>query len=216
MCRRQQLHQLSLTGPSKTQLERGITLLRGRIGLTQVSPVIPPLPAFPETTQACRSEVTYFNVSPLCRMGITTFRFRFRIQTPWPAVIVFAVQQALGTNIATLFQAGTAEEIILPVSKSFQSVKFDFTLDSPPFIPDEFYFSNSYNDPIYPITNSINPDGTIINVADVSLTSSAVPEPSAWAMMLLGFASFGYIAFRRTQKGANSSVSQLTRHFNFR
>ena len=29
---------------------------------------------------------------------------------------------------------------------------------------------------------------------------SGVPEPSTWAMMLLGFAGFGYASFRRTSK----------------
>ena len=30
---------------------------------------------------------------------------------------------------------------------------------------------------------------------------SAVPEPSTWAMMALGFAGLGYAAFRRNTKG---------------
>jgi hypothetical protein len=29
---------------------------------------------------------------------------------------------------------------------------------------------------------------------------SSVPEPSTWAMMMLGFASLGYAAFRRSSK----------------
>jgi hypothetical protein len=38
---------------------------------------------------------------------------------------------------------------------------------------------------------------------NVKLTSSsAVPEPSTWAMMLLGFASVGFIAYRRKSKSA--------------
>lgn len=36
--------------------------------------------------------------------------------------------------------------------------------------------------------------------AAFSLTGSAVPEPSAWAMMLLGFAGLGYASLRRTRK----------------
>ena len=30
-----------------------------------------------------------------------------------------------------------------------------------------------------------------------TVTTSSVPEPSTWAMMLLGFAGLGYAAFRR-------------------
>jgi hypothetical protein len=34
-----------------------------------------------------------------------------------------------------------------------------------------------------------------------AVTTAAVPEPSTWAMMLLGFAGLGYVAFRRRSKG---------------
>jgi hypothetical protein len=32
--------------------------------------------------------------------------------------------------------------------------------------------------------------------------ASAVPEPSTWAMMLIGFAGLGYAAYRRQRKNA--------------
>jgi hypothetical protein len=38
-------------------------------------------------------------------------------------------------------------------------------------------------------------------VVDLPLTSS-VPEPSTWAMMLLGFAGLGFVGYRRTKKVA--------------
>jgi hypothetical protein len=34
------------------------------------------------------------------------------------------------------------------------------------------------------------------------LVTPAVPEPSTWAMMLLGFAGIGFIAYRRKSKPA--------------
>jgi hypothetical protein len=34
----------------------------------------------------------------------------------------------------------------------------------------------------------------------VSSISGTIPEPSTWAMMLLGFAGLGYVGFRRTRK----------------
>ena len=44
-------------------------------------------------------------------------------------------------------------------------------------------------------------DGTnAFEVAQVS-SSGAVPEPSTWAMMVLGFAGLGYAAFRGNSKG---------------
>jgi hypothetical protein len=35
------------------------------------------------------------------------------------------------------------------------------------------------------------------NTQFVTATISAVPEPSTWAMMILGFAGVGYLAYRR-------------------
>jgi hypothetical protein len=43
--------------------------------------------------------------------------------------------------------------------------------------------------------SSLNGDFTISSV-------SAVPEPSTWAMMLLGFAGIGFVAYRRKSKPA--------------
>jgi hypothetical protein len=38
------------------------------------------------------------------------------------------------------------------------------------------------------------------NVLITSISGSPIPEPSTWAMMLLGFAGLGYVGFRRTRK----------------
>jgi PEP-CTERM motif len=37
--------------------------------------------------------------------------------------------------------------------------------------------------------------------------ASAVPEPSTWAMMILGFCGLGFIAYRRKQNGAALNVA---------
>jgi hypothetical protein len=37
---------------------------------------------------------------------------------------------------------------------------------------------------------------------DFSLLQGGVPEPSTWAMMLLGFAGVGFMAYRRKSKQA--------------
>jgi hypothetical protein len=48
------------------------------------------------------------------------------------------------------------------------------------------------------------PDNESINVSGdfAQVTISAVPEPSTWAMMLLGFAGIGFMAYRRKSKAA--------------
>jgi hypothetical protein len=41
----------------------------------------------------------------------------------------------------------------------------------------------------------------------VSFSLVAVPEPSTWAMLTLGFASLGFVAFRRTGKSGFAVAS---------
>ena len=36
--------------------------------------------------------------------------------------------------------------------------------------------------------------------------SGAVPEPSTWAMMLLGFAGLGFASYRHAKKGRSASA----------
>jgi hypothetical protein len=46
---------------------------------------------------------------------------------------------------------------------------------------------------------------TIDNISDTTIRS-AVPEPSTWAMMFLGFAGVGFMAYRRKRKGSIASA----------
>jgi hypothetical protein len=39
-------------------------------------------------------------------------------------------------------------------------------------------------------------------IAALDFASPAVPEPSPWAMMILGFAGLGLAGYRRSRKGA--------------
>jgi hypothetical protein len=43
-----------------------------------------------------------------------------------------------------------------------------------------------------------------------NLTVSAVPEPSTWAMLLIGFAGVGFMAYRRKQNGVALTVALIT------
>jgi hypothetical protein len=59
---------------------------------------------------------------------------------------------------------------------------------------------NNYN-PYWDLT-SVNNDGTYNVTFQILGTVSAVPEPSTWAMMILGFAGVGFMAYRRKSKPA--------------
>jgi hypothetical protein len=49
---------------------------------------------------------------------------------------------------------------------------------------------------------------TFTTSGDVTFFSS-VPEPSTWALMLVGFAGLGIAGYRQTRKGAESHVTLL-------
>jgi hypothetical protein len=60
-------------------------------------------------------------------------------------------------------------------------------------------------DPFNAITLTVPTDASWV-VSDFTTNAqaltSAVPEPSTWAMMLLGFAGVGFMAYRRKSKPA--------------
>jgi hypothetical protein len=138
------------------------------------------------------------------QQGSYTLSFLAQNQSPWTAELVFAVQTMYGTLMSQVFAAGTAGMLSLASSSSFTRETLNFSIGpQTPFVANEFYFSNSYNYPAPEIANSINPPGTIINIADVSLTPVAVtPLPPTWTMMLIGLAGFGFVARRRKSKPA--------------
>jgi hypothetical protein len=43
------------------------------------------------------------------------------------------------------------------------------------------------------------------------LEVGAVPEPSTWAMMMLGFAGLGFLAYRRSSRAAVATVTATVR-----
>ena len=103
--------------------------------------------------------------------GNYTLSFYVQDQSSWAANLVFAVQQAIGTPITTLENDGLAEELSLSPSAGFIHETLNFTITANlGFNANEVTFSNSYDAPTGPIANSVNPPGTIINIADVTLT----------------------------------------------
>ena len=61
-------------------------------------------------------------------------------------------------------------------------------------------FSAAADPPISSSIFTLNPDGNVILTNDVLAPS--VPEPSTWLMMILGFASLGFLAYRRRSRPA--------------
>jgi hypothetical protein len=101
--------------------------------------------------------------------------------------------QSSGSTLASLF--GGNSNTSLDVSQ------LDSTLG--PFTTASYSGSTSF-----PFTSSANPFSLSLGVAIITnggtttgdLAVSAVPEPSTWAMMILGFAGIGFMAYRRKVK----------------
>jgi hypothetical protein len=62
----------------------------------------------------------------------------------------------------------------------------------------------------YYLTNGTGYDSIIANLATLTVSNhvvAAVPEPSTWAMMLLGFAGVGAMTYRRSRKNTMALVA---------
>jgi hypothetical protein len=62
-------------------------------------------------------------------------------------------------------------------------------------------------DPMLSLDPSLAADYQLIFSPGIGNGVSAVPEPSTWAMMILGFCGVGFMAYRRKQNGAALSVA---------
>ena len=71
-------------------------------------------------------------------------------------------------------------------------------------------YTASFTDNLGPGLYTAEITGTV-NVAKLGIggtvSTSVIPEPSTWAMMLLGFADLGYAAFRRNSGSQGSAVA---------
>ena len=113
--------------------------------------------------------------------------FLVQNESPWASQLVFSFQNR-GGYMGTWFDYINALD--LPASTGFVRYSFVVHLTHTGQDSTEFYFSNSYNypDPAVGLENSRNPVGTIINVADVSLTPATTPQPvpEPTSLLLLG------------------------------
>jgi len=48
----------------------------------------------------------------------------------------------------------------------------------------------------------VNPEGNVSKLKITADFTAGVPEPSTWAMMILGFAGVGFMAYRRRSQAS--------------
>jgi len=104
--------------------------------------------------------------------------FLVQNQSSQAAQLVFALQPTGGGSVATEFSLGLMSDITPPANSGWTQETFNFTISN--YTVSELTFSNSYDypQPGTPIANSVNPAGTIIDIADVSLVSTSSVAPS--------------------------------------
>jgi len=114
-------------------------------------------------------------------------------------------QPDTSTNITWLFNHGTNQSSAPGTFSEYLLDGQDLGANS--WHANTLYFEYDYSDPsalvvtsnTYVYNTSFSP---INHDILVSATISAVPEPSTWAMIILGFAGIGTVAYRRRNQGA--------------
>ncbi len=140
-------------------------------------------------------------MSPLAP-GTYTLSFLAQNTSAWSAELVFGLNTQFGVPIPFAFgTAGWQTEITLAPSSGFTLETLTFALTgSEPYTPNEITFSQSYDAAIDQVSNSKNPAGTIVNIADVSLTLT--PLPAALPLFATGLGALGLLGWRRKRKAA--------------
>jgi hypothetical protein len=69
------------------------------------------------------------------------------------------------------------------------------------------FMANSSSTTIEFLGDSSQVNSRYIGLDNVSAAVAAVPEPSTWAMMILGFMGMGFMAYRRSRKGLALSAA---------
>lgn len=95
------------------------------------------------------------------------------------------LQAAFGTTLTISFNNGAPQVLNLPVNVNGGDMYFGFT-DVNAFTSVTIY----------------RPGGDAWGLDNVAFDVGAVPEASTWAMMILGFAGIGFMAYRRKSKPA--------------
>jgi hypothetical protein len=85
-------------------------------------------------------------------------------------------------------------------SSSFSTSGVDGLAGSNPGITENYTFTATSSSEILTLFQSSNTQASPI-VDDISI-AAAVPEPSTWAMMFVGFAGIGFMAYRRKNRMA--------------
>jgi PEP-CTERM motif len=133
--------------------------------------------------------------SPTPTLVTSSFFAINNVQVEVVSVLNGKASSAGASDEIGFFSASNGTETILDFGKSF----FNDTLNV-----GSGYFTGSLSDPTFVPGTYSGANGESLTITDVT---AAVPEPSTWAMMILGFCGLGFMAYRRKQNGAALSVA---------
>ena len=110
--------------------------------------------------------------------------------------ISFEYSSSSGSFLITLADGGSANGHVYDDGRPFGGLFVSSSTGLPSFdaTPDEFDVA---------LDSATEDIGSSLNFVQVK---GAIPEPSTWAMMLLGFAGFGYVGYRKAKQAAVASI----------
>jgi hypothetical protein len=82
-----------------------------------------------------------------------------------------------------------------------------FALDAPQQAILDAFLLNNLGTEVFAVSASLNNASGGLDVIQAGKLTAAVPEPSTWAMLLLGFAGVGFMAYRRKTQGASFPIA---------
>jgi hypothetical protein len=109
--------------------------------------------------------------------------------------ISFEYSSSSGSFLITLADGGSANGLVYDDGRPFGGLFVSSSTGLPSFdaTPDEFDVA---------LDSATEDIGSSFNFLQVK---GAIPEPSTWAMMLLGFAALGYVGYRKGKQAAIAS-----------
>ena len=133
----------------------------------------------------------------------------FTVTTGAKGDIITAMTGELGGNAVTLLPSGTggSDNLLFPIGTSFKRGVSVVDLDTNGIsvsttLGDYHIFGDGSPFSIGTVSgNDIFETGPGVGFGVGTLAVSAVPEPSTWAMMILGFIGVGFVAYRRKHNG---------------
>jgi hypothetical protein len=160
----------------------------GKMSRFLVVAVIAAISAIANASSA-RAEVYLWSFSNATDSGSGTFD----TAAPWSptGIAITGFTGSIDGNVITALSPYAASDNMLysdPPHISQGGISLVTSLDTYNF---ENYFGTKL------IKQSFDPNGFVNSGVEITFNIAAVPEPSTWAMMILGFAGVGFMAYRR-------------------